>query len=213
MKHVNYLIILVTMAGCSSTPKGNDGKAIEPDQVLSRIDDLGERPSWIKESASFTVGGGNVTALGQTTIPGDHRVEAAYRIAENSAKAAIAGGIEQRLDFVFQNSEEGTGMDSTQARYIGAEAAKITTSSLRPSKRYWEKVLTTDESGNKRTVYRVFATVSMPEADFRKAVIDAARKQNGKGGLSQDFSKKVDAHWDKFVSGLSETAPVQSGGQ
>jgi hypothetical protein len=41
----------------------------------------------------------------------------------------------------------------------------------------------------------------MPETDFKRAVINAIRKQEGKGGLSQDFSKKVDEHWDNFVKG------------
>ena len=206
MKNMLLLLGVVLMTACSSTPKNSDGKPLEPDVVLSRIDDLGSRPNWLKESEPFAISGGSVISLGQTQIPGDHRVEAAYRIAENNAKAQIAKAIEQRLDFVFQNAEEGTSMDEAQARSIGAEAANLTSSTLRVEKRYWEKVMTTDDSGSKKTIYRVYATVKMPETDFKRSVMDAIRKQQGKGGLSADFAQKVNQHWDKFVG--APPAPV-----
>lgn len=172
-----------------------------PDKVVSRINDMSARPGWLNEEKPFEVKEGSVISLGQTTIPGDNRVEAAYAIADNNAKGAICSAIESRLDFVFQNAEEGTSIDSTQARRIGAEACKITTSSIRPGSRYWEKVAMTSDSGERITRYKVFATVRMPETDFKRAVINAIRKQEGKGGLSSDFSKKVDEHWDSFVKG------------
>jgi hypothetical protein len=125
-------------------------------------------------------------------------VEAAYRIAENNAKVGIAGAIEQRLDTVFQNAEEGTSMDTTQVRYVSAEATKLTATSLRLGKRYWEKVLTFSETG-RSVIYKVFVKVSMPEQDFKRAITDALRRQAGKGGLSEDFAKKVQEHWEQFT--------------
>lgn len=190
----------LVLAACSSTPKNPTSENM-PDKVVSRINDISERPVWLNEEKPFEVKEGSVMSLGQTTIPGDNRVEAAYAIADNNAKGAICSAIESRLDFVFQNAEEGTAIDSTQARRIGAEACKITTSSIRPGSRYWEKVAMTSDSGERVTRYKVFATVTMPETDFKRAVINAIRKQEGKGGLSQDFSKKVDEHWDNFVKG------------
>ncbi|MCQ8780298.1 hypothetical protein NQU49_27250, partial [Escherichia coli] len=79
---------------------------------------------------------GNVQSLGQTTIPGSDRVEAAYAIADNNAKGAICLAIESRLEVIFQNADDGTAIDSTQARRISAEACKITSSSIRPGNRY-----------------------------------------------------------------------------
>lgn len=202
---MNYKIIAavglsVALSACSSTPK-NPSPENTPDKVVSRINDVSGRPNWLNEEKPFEIKEGSVMSLGQTTIPGDNRVEAAYAIADNNAKGAICSAIESRLDFVFQNAEEGTTIDSTQARRIGAEACKITTSSIRPGSRYWEKVAMTSDSGERVTRYKVFATVTMSEADFKRAVINAIRKQEGKGGLSQDFSKKVDEHWDNFVKG------------
>lgn len=202
----NCFIIMVIAyigAACSSSPAKNTSETQE-DVVLSRIDGLGQRPDWLKESEPFTIREGKVYSLGQTTVPADNNVSAAFRIAENNGKAGVAGAIEQRLEFVFQNAEEGTSLDSTQARFIGAEASKLTTSSLRLHKRYWEKVATTTDQGERVTRYKVFALVQMPEEDFKKALLDAVRRQQGKGGLSADFAKKVDQHWDRFISGNSE---------
>lgn len=194
---MKYLVLVAALTACTTTPKSPE---TEPDVVVSRIDDLSSRPGWLKESEPFKISNGQVISLGSTTIPSDHRVEAGYRIAENNAKANIAGAIEQRLEFIFQNAEEGTAMDSTQARYIGAEASKILTSSIRQDKRYYEKVATTQDDGTRVTRYKIFTTVTMPEADFKRAITDAIRKSQGKAGLSAEFAKKVDQHWDKFTS-------------
>lgn len=201
---VGVMGLLLIGVGCSSTPTQHTSETQE-DKVIARINDVSSRPDWLDEAKPFQIKDGNVLALGQTTIPGDNRVEAAYRIAENNAKGAIASAIEARLETVFQNAEEGTGLDATQARYIGAEAAKITSSSLRMQDRYWEKRATTTDSGQRVTQYKVFATVTMPEADFKRAILDAARKREGKGGLSAEFAKKVDAQWDQFVDADSST--------
>lgn len=187
--------------GCSST--SSQKTASEQDlgvtKILERIDQMEKRPDWLTESEPFKIENGKLLSLGQTVIPADNRVEAAYRIAENNGKASIAGAIENKMEFIFQNAEEGTAMDSTQARFIGAEASKLISSSLRVSKRYWEKVSTATSANNRVMQYRVFALVEMPESDFKEAIINAARKQQGKGGLSADFAKKVDQQWNQFV--------------
>lgn len=191
------LTVGIALMGCSTSKIVESQK----EEVVSRIDNMFSRPDWLKESEPFLVRDGQVTSLGQATVPGDNRVEAAYRIAENNAKGAISGAIESRLDFVFQNAEEGSSLDATQARFIGAEASAILTSEMRLDKRYWEKVSSVGANGERYTKYQVFVLVKMPETDFKKAIIEAARKRQGKNGLSADFAKKVDAHWEKFVGG------------
>lgn len=201
MKKVILGFALISLAaGCSSSPTVRTSEN-DPDKVIARIDDLSSRPDWVSESEPFKIEKGEVRALGMTSIPGDNRIEAAYRIAENNAKAAIATAIEQRLEFILQNAEEGTGYDSTQARYIGAEAAKITTSSISIKNRYWEKVASTKDNGQRGTIYKIFTSVTMPEQDFKRAILDAIRKQQGKGGISKEFAKQVSNHWDSFVTG------------
>lgn len=198
---VSFLSAVLLMTGCSGPQYRPQTSEDTPDKVVSRIDNMSDRPSYVKESQPFVIENGVVTSLGQTTIPGSgHRVEAAYRIAQNNAKAAIAGAIESRLSFVFQQATEGTEIGTDQARFIGAEASELTANYIRPGYIYWEKVATTLDSGSRVAQYRVFATVQVPEADFKRSVMDAARKAAGKGGLSADFAKKVDDHWNNFVN-------------
>jgi hypothetical protein len=202
-RHILIGFGLVLIAGCSSTPSQRTSET-EPDKVIARIDNIDERPNYVNESEPFRIENGTVVSTGIATIPSTDRVEAAYRIAQNNAKAAIAGAIEQRLEFIFQNAEEGTSIGANQARYIGAEASKLVTNSIRPGKNYWEKVATTTDSGERITQYKVFSIVNMPEADFRRAIFDAIRAAQGKGGLSKSFAEKVDAHWDQFVGATAK---------
>lgn len=204
MKKYVLLLLIISIVGCSSTSKNKSPSELQKDEVISRIDGLSERPSWLQESEPFKVEKGTVVSLGQTTIPGDNRVEAAYRIAESNAKKNISSAIEQKLSFVFQNAEEGTDIDSNQVQSISGEVSRITTSSIRPGKYYWEKVATTTDSGERVTRYKVFATVTMPENDFKKAVLDALRKRQGKGGISKEFAQKVDKEWERLVEEKAE---------
>lgn len=204
MKKIILFALLIAVVGCASAPVENK-VVIDEDRVLARIDGLKERPSWLKESEIFKIENGTVYTLGTATIPDNNRVEAAYRIAENNAKSRIASSIEQRLEFILQNAEEGTGMDSTQARYIGSEASNLTTSSIRADKVYWEKVLIYNSDGQQSVIYRVFSRAAMPEKDLKVAIRDAIQKRQGKGGLSKDFADKVNQQWDKFVAGPEES--------
>ncbi len=203
MKYI--LVTSLLVAGCSSAVKNPTKAEMEPDRVVSRIDELSARPDWLKESEPFRIEKGSVISTGMTTIPASDRVEAAYRIAQNNAKSSIAAAIEQKLEFILQNAEEGTSINSNQVRYIGAETSNLITNTIRPGKNYWEKVATTQDSGERITQFKVFSTVTMPENDFKRAIFDAIKKAQGKGGISKDFAKKVDQHWDKFT----ENHPTQ----
>ena len=202
-KLIFKLAILLVLASCSSNPKVAEDKVVtdQPDVVISRIDNMSERPSWVKESELMIFKDGNIYFTGLQTVPANSNAEQVYRAAELNAKAGIAKAIEQKLQVVFQNAEEGYSLDANQARFMGIEATDlIRTSSIRPYRRYWEKVRTTNDDGQRVTQLKMFAVVSMPEADFKKAILDAAKKREGKGGISEDFAKKVDQQWDNILS-------------
>lgn len=185
------LAAVLSLSACSSVMK---------DQVIARSDDLSSRPSWANEEKTFTIEKGNVYMMGIHEMPvAGKRITTGYRVAENNAKAGLAGAIEQKLNFMFQNAEEGDEMGADQTRFIGGEVSKLVASSIRPANRYWEKVArVVDADGNREVIYRIFARVSMPEADFKKAIQDAIKRNSGKKGISEDFAKKVEAHWDQM---------------
>lgn len=212
-QQLKLLSLSILLTACSSqnvsTPKVETNQIEDSEKVISRIDSLTERPSWLKESEIFKIKDGNVVSLGSTSIPGNHRVDAAIRIAINNAKSGLCSAIEQRLDFIFQNAQEGTELDTNSTRFIGAEACKITTSSMMNDKIYWEKVLTTYESGEKKSQYKIFALVVISESEFKKAIIDSINKRSGKKGVSKEFAEKVDKHWDQFINNNEENSQNQ----
>ncbi len=196
------LYALIFLSACGSPQiKDQAGQVIQPDIILSRIDQMSSRPDWLKESEVFKIDGGVVYSLGSATMPVKDGVNenALFRIAENNAKVGISSSVENKLSVIFQNAEEGTGLDTTQAKFIGAETSNLVTSSLRTGKRYWEKFQTHTESGEKKIMIKVFALVQMPEQDFKKAILDSINKRQGKAGLSAKFSDQVNKHWDKFT--------------
>ena len=183
---------VLTLAACSSLPK---------DEILARSDDLTSRPKWANEEKTFTIENKTVYVLGTHEMPvTGKRLETGKRSATLNAKKGIADAIEQKLSFMFQNAEEGDEMGADQARFIGGESSKLVASSIRPAGMYWEKVArVVDVDGNKRdTIYRIFARVQMPEDDFKKAIEEAIKRNAGKQGISADFAKKVEEHWDEM---------------
>lgn len=193
---LSTVVALGGIVGCSSVPK-----EAEPLQetVVYRTDGMTSRPKWVKEEEPFKVENGYVFSMGEAEVNADGNLTMAYRIAENNAKKAVASAIEQKLEFVFQNAEEGTDLTGAQARFIGGEVSNMVTSSLRPGKRYFEKVLVPNTSGTKAYKLRVFTYVTMPEEEFKQAVLNAVKKAQGKAGLSADFAEKVNKAWDKLT--------------
>ena len=187
--------VLAFALGCSTTPQSGDTDW-QPDRVIARIDSLESRPDWLRESEPFRVEDGRIIALGETEIPTDHRLDAAYRIAANNAAATISGAVEKKLEFIFQNVEEGTGPNARQTRYIGAEATRLVTSFFRPGKRYWEKVVAPSDSGQVVARYRVFATIELEESEFKKAILKAVLRQEGKPTISKELSEKALKQWE-----------------
>lgn len=185
------LATVLALSACASMPK---------DEVMERSDGLSSRPKWAKEDKTFTIEKGNVYMLGMHEMPVEgKRITTGYRVAENNAKAGLSGAIEQNLNFIFQNAEEGDDMGADQTRFIGGEVSKLVASSIRPANRYWEKVARViDAEGTRDLIYRIYVRVSMPEKDFKKAIQDAIKRNSGKKGISADFAKKVEAHWDQM---------------
>jgi hypothetical protein len=178
-----------------------------PDTVISRSDDLRARPSWVQESNPLRFESDKVTSQGFAQISADGNLNAAYRICFNNAKSGIASAIEQKLEFTFQQSSQGTDIDSTTAEFIGAEMASLTTNAMRNASQYYEKIASTQESGERKFFYKVFCTAQIPIQDFKRHLYAAIRKAEGKGSISQDFKEKVDKQWDRFVNAPSVTEP------
>lgn len=189
-----FIIPAILLASCTSTIT----PSITDDKVISRSDSRSSRPSWLKEGTPLTSDNTYLYFLGQAKLPATKaNISMGYRIAENNAKNTIAGAINQNLNYIFQNAEEGMTVDANQIQFVSTESAKAVMNMALPSEHYWEKVLSTvDAEGNKEMFYSIFARVKMKESDLKKAI---DRTLNGNNGISVDFKKKVDQQWDNMV--------------
>ncbi|MGK5085463.1 hypothetical protein WDW37_19420 [Bdellovibrionota bacterium FG-1] len=163
---------------------------------MSRSNNLSERPKWVDETRAFFVETSSAYFVGGSTIPADHRLEAGYRIAEADAKSRVCQTISNKMEAIFQHAEEGTSFGSDRTRYSFLESCqRLTLRGLEPGKRFYEKYVTSLDSGERVSRYRIFVTGSMPERQLRELCIKVADS----AGISQDFQKKVDEQWDRIV--------------
>jgi hypothetical protein len=194
-------LVMALFQACSSTPPV---KGYEKDETLSTVNDS-RQPDWADETKPFVIRSGKVYSIGVTTLRGSDRPEAGSRIAENNARANFSKAIENRMEFVFQNAEEGTDSDSgANARFIGSEISSLTSHSMTVEGHWWKRYAQSQEDGSRRIYYKVYSMIAMPESDLKKA-IDAAINKVGDKKLSQSFQSKVDSQWDRFVEGKQQS--------
>lgn len=195
-------LFAIGLTSCSSAPKMANGEKFEADQVLATAGDK-PVPQWAEdgELQPLVIKSGKVYSVGLTTLRGDERPEAGVRVAENSARANFAKSIETRMSFIFQGSEENAGFDSVQSKWIGSEVSELTSQNMMPEGRFWKRYAQTQEDGSRRIFYKIYALVTMKEADLKQAIFKAANKGVAQNQLSPDFKKQVDQHWNRFVEG------------
>ena len=205
MKTVIAILSIVTISACSSTPTVN-GVKYEKDQILSTSGDKNE-PQWAEdgETQPFTFKDGKFWSVGIATIAGTDRPEAGLRIAENHSRAAFAKGIENKLEFIFQNSEENTGFDSTQAKFIGSEMSSLTTHSMVLEGHFWKRIAQVQEDGSKKIFYKLYALITMTESNMKQAIFSAIHKGENEHKLSNSFEKQVSTQWNRFVEGKTDS--------
>lgn len=190
---------LTLLTACSSNPVQQqfDEEAAK-DKIIDRSDELSKRPEWVNESESYSVKGGNIYSLGVTTIKGDQQIDAAYRIAENNAKAVFSKAIEQKLEYFLQSAKEGMDIGTDVNRYISTEVSKLSSSGIIVSNKYWEKYITTESSGLKVARYRVFVRVMIAESILKDQVFKALNKSSGVA-QTQEFKKSLEKKWEEII--------------
>lgn len=201
-----FSLAVFLFQACSSAPTV---KGYQKDEVLSTLNGK-DQPDWADESNPFVVRSGKVYSVGVTTLRGSDRPEAGFRIAESNARANFAKTIENRMEFIFQNSEENAAMDSTQARYIGSEVSSLTSHSMRIEGYWYKRYAESQDDGSRQILYKIYSLVTMPEDDLKKAVSDAIAGKVAEHKLSEDFQQKVNNQWDRFVEDKKPEAKVAS---
>jgi hypothetical protein len=109
--------------------------------------------------------------------------------------------IEHRVDFIFQDSEEGSSVSHKTLKAMTAELCKWFSVNSKRGQRYWEKIATSASNGDRIQVYRVFVTEVVNESDFQKAVLRVIKKEEKSSTLPKGKSKEVQKRWTHFVAG------------
>ena len=203
---IGILLVMFVIQACSSAAVKNYQK----DETLSTSADK-SMPDWAEqgETEPFRVDGGKVYSVGITQIRGDERPEAGSRIALNNALANVSKHIENKMEFIFQNSEENASYDNTSAKFIGSEVSSITSHEVTHAGTWWKRFAQSQEDGSRKIFYKIYSLVTLPESKLKAAVTAALTKGTDQHKLSASFQKQVDAQWGRFVEGGSSetTAP------
>lgn len=211
MRNLNILFSLTFVCGlsaCSSSPK-NDGNTIDLSRIGQEeiLQKYGKDDS-LKSADPFVVSGGLVKATSLVTIPGDHRPEAGVKMAQAQAVSTLATTVERRIESALQIASETTSADAVQMRDLIAQSSSLVANDFRPGHVYYERVRVIGDNGVPRTEYRIWAEMSSDEASFKRHIIDAMRKQEGKATLSSQMTKAVDSQWAK-ITGTDNRNPAK----
>lgn len=191
MKNLGLVILIVSAISCSTSSKD-----LHKDVVISRIDDLKERPSWFKESVDSEFSGDYLIFWGRSTLKNNERPEIGYKIAELNAKSKIANYVSEKIKTISQSADELGAQDQSIFRSIITQKAKVKLSQIRVGKKYWEKVETSDSRGERGIEYRIFQSVIIKKEDLSKLVFEALKEGHGK--LSANFTNKVEEEFTEM---------------
>jgi len=100
------LALIPFFSGCSSAPTNTEYK---PDRVVGRMDELDSRPNWVTESTSVQEKDGKLQFIGVSEVPGDSRVQAAFKMSDarprgygvNKTETSATTGIETPEQLAF----------------------------------------------------------------------------------------------------------------
>jgi hypothetical protein len=192
MKTLPLLLLIIFVTSCSSISE----------KVISRMDNVDEKPSWATLSKTMFVKEGKVFSVGLTEANAGSRVSALSRVADNNARFELSRTIIDESSFIFQNMEEGAEEGGQLSRFYGNELSKHVSHGVRQEKRYWEKIQTFDEHGDKVFRIKLFSLVSIKESDLKKAVKRALNKEQG---ISPKMKEAIDNHITSQIKGLEES--------
>ena len=176
------LMILVFLLGaCSSMGE----------KVVTRMDGLSDRPSWASLSKTMYIKDGQLFAVGFTEADANSRLSALARISDQNARFSISRAITDDMSFIFQNLEEGIQDGGQLSRFYGNEVSKLVTHGIHDEQRYWEKIQTFNENGEKEYRLRFYSLVSIKESDVKEAIKNVLANGNA---ISPEIKKQVTEH-------------------
>lgn len=171
------------------------------EKTVVRMKGHDEAPEWASLSKSTYVKSDRLYSVGFTEVNANARISAAFRISDNNARFEISREVTDDMAFIFQNLEEGLDDSGTLARFYGTEVSKLIVQNIRQEKRYWEKVQSFDDSGERVYKLRLYSLVSIRKSDLKKAI--KTTLDQGKG-ITPSIKNQIDLHITKEIQKIGE---------
>ncbi len=182
------------LMSCSSAPKTTE---YEVDKVVARMDDMSARPSWAKESKFVFNEDNSWVILGVVEVPGDSRVQAAFKMSDANARGNLSQKIETSILKIVETSDTGLGLEDQSLKSLIREISQTSLKNVDIDDRYWEKVARTTSSGERILVMKVFSKLKISKFDFIKTT--AAQVEKSKSAPT-DVKNKVESLIEKNLA-------------
>lgn len=189
MKYLELLIIMVSLVSCGSADYSN-----YKDVIISRMDQMEERPKWATMDQSSFEKDRKIYFTGYSEAGAGARTSIMFKISDSNARVNISKTVNVFVSNMFQNSTEGEDGDSNFIRNYTEEETKSLLNNIKIERRYWEKVKTIDNSGDEVFRLRCYSLASIEKEKLRRLI-----SQVSSTGISDDLLKKLDGQFDKFL--------------
>ncbi len=191
---ITVLALIPFFSGCSSAPTNTEYK---PDRVVGRMDELDSRPNWVTESTSVQEKDGKLQFIGVSEVPGDSRVQAAFKMSDASARGYVVNKIETSVLKVVESSDTGLSMEDQSLQSLIQEVSKSSLKNIDVKSRYWEKVARTSSGGSESLVLKTFSLIEIPTQEMKNLLTSAIEspKTQVKSDLRNRLKTAIDSGW------------------
>lgn len=192
---------IAVLVACSSAPKVGVENAGRETIIMSQNEE--PLPSWVKDGTEkpFYFKDGELHSIGTATLNADSRIDAGFSISDVNARALIAKTAYVNLEALTHVASEGVSFDGLELRDVKSELSRLSATGIYPARKYYHKVAVTKDDGTIRTEYRFWSELKMSENDYRKAVMAAIKKAEGKPSQTAAFKKEVEKNFSRLLNG------------
>lgn len=196
----DLIVIAAVVLGASCVSTGEKPKpTYEKSEVIERIGDLDETPSWSLGITPFTSESGSYMYVSSLTLDGDARPEACSKAAANEGRASILREIRDNLSVSGQLSTSSASSDPSKEEFLVFISQRSLTG-VRVVETYWEKRIESDASGERVLRLRCASKVSISKSFLNRQIEEAV---DAVAGSKQLIRKKLVEGHQAFIERTS----------
>ena len=195
MKNISgFMFIAVALLAFSNFANAEDIYPISEKAVGSSTNGEG-RPAWVSETDPVTLRDGKYIFVGYSEVPIKSRARRAYRASDAQAKAEYAALVETNLTRIVSISESGLELEDIDVSSFIQESSRLSLNSILVTKRYWERVIETNNDDSERGLLKVFSLIEVAEKDLKNEVKKAVKNSNTPSRFKAQMEVLVVQEW------------------